>query len=199
MSEKYQGVKFNFALVNIKKLDDYRITKLKKWCEVFDKENLAPAYFGGSFGNLSFRLEKGKNIFIITGTQVGLKSKLDNEKFVKVLDCNLYTKEIFAEGTIKPSSESMLHYAIYKTRPDVNAIFHGHSADILNSVVKLNFTETLNEEPYGSIELVNSVLEILNDKTKFFIIKNHGFFAIESDMDRAGNLSIEMLQKSLKK
>jgi L-fuculose-phosphate aldolase len=198
MSEGYVGVKFKFTLVKNYILDDYRLDELKKWCQIFDNQSLAPPYEGGSYGNLSFRFEKNVNQFIITGTQVGLKSELDNEKFVKVIDCNLETREIFAEGTRKPSSESMLHYIIYKTRPDVQAIFHGHSAELLKNSYFLNIPETETEDEYGSINLVNSVLKILKSNTNFINLKNHGFFSFGSNMESAGNNALNYLQKYIK-
>lgn len=194
MSEGYQGVKFSFILIKRANLEDYRIQELIKWCKIFDKKNLAPPYEGGSYGNLSFRIEKQQTPFIITGTQVGLKSQLDFEKFVKVTKCDLENRTVFAEGTRKPSSESMLHYAIYQKRPDINAIFHGHSLEILENSHLLNIPETKKEEDYGTIELVEAALKILKNETKIFNLKNHGFFSLGKDMETAGNQIIEKLE-----
>jgi len=195
MAEGYQGVKYKFNLVNNKLLVDKRIDELIKWCKIFDEKKLAPPYDGGSYGNLSFREKENQIPFIITGTQVGLKSTLDYDKFVKVIDCDLEKREVFAEGTRKPSSESMLHYAIYKLRPDVNAIFHGHSKELLQGTYFLNIKETENEEDYGTIELVNSVLKILKPEMNFIGVKNHGFFSFGKDMSSVGNAALNYLDK----
>jgi len=197
MAEGYQGVKFKINLVADEIISDSRIDELKYWCQVFDELKLAPPYEGGSYGNLSFRDKINKNEFIITGTQIGLKSELTDDKFVRVIGCDLISKNIYAQGKRKPSSESMLHYAIYERCKNVNAIFHGHSEDILENVNKLGFISTSQEEEYGTIELVNRTLEILDDNINFFIIKNHGFFAIAKDMKTAGEISILNLNKCL--
>jgi len=198
MAEGYIGIKFKINLINDIIIKDPRIEELKHWCQIFDNLKLAPPYEGGSYGNLSFREHQNKNIFIITGTQIGLKSELSDDKFVRVLDCDLKTQNIYAEGKRNPSSESMLHYAIYQQRKDVNAIFHGHSTEILNNAHKLNFRITIQEEEYGTIQLVNRTLEILDNEINFFIIKNHGFFAIAQDMQLAGKIAIDNLNKCLK-
>jgi len=198
MSEGYQGVKFKFTLVNNIVLKDNRLDELRTWCHIFDDKKLAPPYEGGSYGNLSFRFSENENAFVITGTQIGMKSELTDDKFVKVINCDLQNREIFAEGTRKPSSESMLHYAIYKARPDVNAIFHGHSQELLHYTYFLNIKETAKEEDYGTIELVNGVMNILTADMNFLNMKNHGFFSLGKDMNSAGISALNYIEKSNK-
>jgi len=194
LSEKYAGVKFKTVMNCSSPLIDKRLDELKLWCKIFHEKKFAPHYQGGSFGNLSFRLKSDDNEFIITGTSIGLKNKLTNDCFVKVKTCNINKNIVFIEGVRNPSSESMLHYAIYKQRKDVNAIFHGHCKELLASVDKLKIPETEKEEAYGTIGLANSVLKI-SEKNNFFIIKNHGFLSLGGDMKEAGELSIAMLNK----
>jgi ribulose-5-phosphate 4-epimerase/fuculose-1-phosphate aldolase len=165
---------------------------LKKWCKIFDEKNLAPPYPGGSFGNLSFRTKA--NSFIITGSRIGLKCSLKNDCFVEILDCNFEQKSIDVIGTREPSSETMLHAAIYEKRPDVGAIFHGHSPKLLANVKKLKIPETEEEKPYGTMELVNSVLEII-DKNDLVMMKNHGFIVVGQTMAEAGELVLRNLAK----
>ena len=92
---------------------------------------------------------------------------------------------VYATGTRHPSSESMLHYAIYRQRPDVNAVFHGHCSELLQSATLLGITETEKKEPYGTIELVNSVLKI-SEKDNFLIMKKHGFISLGNSIKEAG-------------
>ena len=101
---------------------------------------------------------------------------------------------MFAKGLKEPSSESILHYAIYRNRPDVNAIFHGHSALILANADTLNIPSTSREQPFGSIELVDSVLEILGTGS-FLIMKNHGFLSLGPTMEDAGNTVLRICAK----
>ncbi|MBU1026570.1 MAG: class II aldolase/adducin family protein [Candidatus Margulisbacteria bacterium] len=186
----YQGVKFKVVFNNKKAPEDPRINELIKWCQTFNLKSLAPAYEGGSFGNLSFRLKENSNEFIISASRVVFGQNLCNDCFIKVTGCDLKQGIIYAEGLREPSSESMLHYAIYQKRPDINAIFHGHSKEILAKAEQLNLPQTKKEEPYGTVELVNSVLEII-DKHNFIIMKNHGFISLGKTMKEAGRISLD--------
>lgn len=183
--EEYKGVKFKTILNNTEAPVDSRLDELRYWCKIFHERNLAPSYPDGSFGNLSFRINPKENIFIITGARIGLREALANDCFVKVTHCDMREFTVFAAGTRHPSSESMLHYAIYKQRPDVNAIFHGHCNELLQSSSLLGIKETEKQEPYGTLELVNSVLKI-SEKDNFLIIKKHGFISLGNSMKEAG-------------
>ena len=196
MAEEYSGVKFKTILNDAESPVDSRIDELRNWCRIFHEKNLAPPYNGGSYGNLSFRLKTGENKFIITGTCIGLKDTLTNDCFVKVTNCDIPNKLVYAEGKRHPSSESMLHFSIYNQRPEVNAIFHGHCKEILQSAKMLGIPETEKEESYGTIELVNSVLKITN-KNNFICILNHGFVSLANSMNEAGEQCDKILEMIL--
>lgn len=190
----HQGVKFRTEIVSKAIPKDPRIEELKYWCREFHRYNLTPLHESGSCGNLSFRLENGKDQFIITGSRIGLKDALPDNCFVKVSSVDLETGIVSAHGTREPSSESMLHFAIYRQRKDVNAMFHGHSQEILSCVNKLRIPETKQEEPYGSIKLVQSVLEVLDNKS-FLTIKKHGFISLGRTMKKAGELTLQIYRE----
>jgi ribulose-5-phosphate 4-epimerase/fuculose-1-phosphate aldolase len=174
-----------------------RLEELKYWCRQFHENNLTPLYENASVGNLSFRVENGKNSFIITASAINSKYELPDSCFVKVSSCEIEKSKVYAYGNRKPSSESMLHYAIYIQRPDVNAIFHGHCQEILNSGNKFGIPETSKEEPFGSMELIQRTLEVLekNKNVNFFLLKNHGFVSLGRTMKDAGELALEMYKK----
>lgn len=113
-----------------------------------------------------------------------------------VHSCNLQEDIVYASGTKEPSSESRFHFAIYNQRKDVNAVFHGHSKEILSSVDILRVPETKEKVSYGSMELVQSILEIL-DNEFFLLIKGHGFVSLGKTMKEAGELALRMHNKCL--
>jgi ribulose-5-phosphate 4-epimerase/fuculose-1-phosphate aldolase len=84
----------------------------------------------------------------------------------------------------------MLHFAIYHARKDVQAVFHGHNQKILLCVNKLNLPETREKAPYGSIELVQSVMAVLGD-ANYILIRKHGFISLGATMNEAGERAIE--------
>ena len=119
---------------------------------------------------------------------------MSDRRFSRVESVDLEKGIVYAHGKNKPSSEAMLHYSIYKARPEINAIFHGHYDDFERLSEKLGIPVTKKEEPYGTMQLVDRVIDILDDH-KFLQMKNHGFIALGEDMDEAGNLTLEMYEK----
>ncbi len=184
--EKYSGVKFKTIFKEKKKIEHKGIEKLMTWGEKFVELNLAPKIEGGFAGNLSFRTLHG---FIITASGANL-SELNDNDFVEVIDADVNLKQIFVCGLKKPSSESFLHHAIYTKRTDINAVFHGHDQITLKFGDKLNFPITEREQPYGSMELADEVVKILNMNCNYFLIKEHGFISLGKTMDEAGNEAI---------
>ena len=136
-------------------------------------------------------MRDGDHAFVITGSQVGWKDRLTDDKFVTVSDCDLSRGVVYATGLRDPSSESMMHYAIYQRRPDVQAVFHGHSREVLSCPEKLAIRETREKKPYGSLELVESVLEVL-DREMFVVLKRHGFVSLGGTMREAGDLAVRI-------
>ncbi len=196
-AEIYQGVKFSTLFVSKSPPESIYFDELKQWCQYFHKHNLAPPYDGGSSGNLSFREKQSENSFIITGSKIGLKDNLSDEKFVRVHSCHPEKNTVYASGKIEPSSESMLHYMIYRTRKDVQAIFHGHSAKILKYSNELMLPVSKKEAPYGTIELANSIMDLVVEHNAV-ILKNHGFIVLGSNMEDAGKKLLEIVGKCSK-
>jgi len=189
----YRGLKFKIIMESKDAPKDMRLRTLKHWCKEYHDYNLAPPYPGGSYGNLSFRLKKGKNEFVITGSRIGLKDCLTPECFVKVRDVDLKKGIVYASGSKEPSSESMLHYAIYNARPDINAIFHGHSGRILKFGLRMWLCYTSQERSCGTLSLVKEVLKVL-DRNFFIVMKGHGFLSLGKTIDEAGELSLSVFK-----
>ena len=191
---KYVGVKFKTEMIGTDLPNDSRLDRLKYWCNIFYERGLAPPYEGGSYGNLSFRLKEAEDAFIITASQSGLNESDTNDRFVTVPDVDLERGIVYAVGSRKPSSEAMVHYAIYHARPDVQAVFHGHCKKITQNAKKLGIPVTAKEEPYGTLALVERVLESLDD-LYFLEMRNHGFLSLGKSLDDAGNRALEFLNK----
>lgn len=196
--EGYEGIRFESVSIGREAPTDPRIEELMYWCKLFDDYHLAPPYPGGSFGNLSFRVTEGQNDCIITTARTGLGA-LTNKCFAKVSGVDWEQRHVYSSCIIgkDPSSESMVHFVIYRERPEINAIFHGHSAEILNYAESLKIPETEREVPYGTIELVEEVLKVL-DNESFFVMKNHGFVALGRTMGETGELTLRMYRQCVR-
>lgn len=195
MEEQFSAVKFKTVFTSSSPPDDGRIPELKYWCRVFHERKLARPHKWGSYGNLSFR-DSGSS-FIITGSGVRFGEEWVENPFVRVVSCDVDDSVVQAEGTRDPSSESMLHYSIYRARPEINAVFHGHSRRILERAADLGLTQTLSEEPYGSVSLARSIVEVL-DRNLFIAIRAHGFVSLGLTMKEAGELACAIQDRAEK-
>jgi len=196
MGRPFHATKFRTEFVGAEIPGDRRIDELRFWCSEFHRFKLAPLHKYGACGNLSFRIAEGETPFIITASGASFEGIVPGENFVAVSSCDLKRGVVFAEGEKRPSSESMLHFAIYDKRRNVNAVFHGHSSEILCRAPGLNLAETVREEPYGSVELVQSILDVLDNEV-FIVIKNHGFISLGRTMKEAGERALNIYKRSL--
>jgi len=195
MSELYTGTKFTSIFLDNTPPQHECLSELISWCELFQKNGLTPAHNSGTSGNLSYRITTNSSEFIITGTGLQQKDTLTNEHFVLVKSCDIAQKTVSVFGCRQPSSESMMHYAIYQTSPHIHAIFHGHHQGILAYSDKLQIPVTEQECEYGSTELIESVLPLIEKNVHFFILKNHGFISVGQNMTQSANTALRILQR----
>jgi len=188
------SLQFNVHFIDSTTPDDPKIGELKDWCNRFQALNLTPLYKERSLGNLSTRLRSNDDAFIITASALALKENLTNESFTVVHSYDAAKKTLYASGPHEPSSESILHHAIYRMRKDVNAVFHGHSGKILSCANDLNLVTTGKFEEYGSPALVKSVLDILGSES-FIIMKDHGFLSLGKTMEEAGTRAVAIFER----
>jgi ribulose-5-phosphate 4-epimerase/fuculose-1-phosphate aldolase len=186
-------IRFNITFVSDKIPSDVKIEELKEWCERFQKNGLTPEIEGNYTGNLSFRTE---NEFIITASGLKSKENLSNNCFVRVKSYNVRSNTVYAEGTRQPSSEAIMHFLIYKTLKQINAILHGHNDTMLVNTRKLKLPITATEHEPGSIELANEVLRVLGNNN-LIVMKNHGFISMGKTMNEAGKQALAILQPSI--
>ncbi|RLD46576.1 MAG: hypothetical protein DRI94_14650 [Bacteroidetes bacterium] len=192
MAEIYTGIKFNYKSLGKTIIKSELLSELKNWCAFFNEKNLAPPYLGGSSGNLSFRIKPGTINFIITASHTALRENMPDSDFTKIVSYDENKNLITGKGTKEPSSESIMHHIIYKYKPEINAVFHGHSPEILKFADQLKIPVTKKEFEYGTIKLAKEALKLLTTHN-FIILKNHGFISLGKTVQEAGNLTINFL------
>lgn len=162
-------------------------------------------YFGslrGTGGNVSLRTGDGE-LMAVTPSSV-------NYREIAPADiCVVDFSGRVVEGNRAPSVESGLHAAVYRGRPDVNAVIHTHQTygsafAVLNLPIpalldEVSFTlgESIDVVPYalsGSPELAANVAGKLGNNANAYIMQNHGVLALGTTMDRA-LLAAELLEK----
>lgn len=130
---------------------------------------------GIGYGNISQKIDE--NSFIITGTQTGHLSSLNENHYSRIdeyQDREFYLK---SSGAIKPSSEALTHGTIYNLHPDIKAVIHIHSKALWKFMLKSqNYLKTKDVE-YGSMEMieeVNRVFSTINPLTNpKFVMSGH--------------------------
>ena len=185
-------IRFNIIFVSAEVPSDAKIDELKEWSEKFQKNGLTPEFEGNYTGNLSFRCREG---LVITASGLKSKENLSNDCFVYVKNYDEQSNTVYIEGGRQPSSEAVMHYLIYKTRKEVNAVFHGHNEAIVMNAEKLGFPVTEREYEPGTIELAKEVLKVLGAKN-LIVLRNHGFVSLGRTMKEAGELALATLKRS---
>jgi L-fuculose-phosphate aldolase len=153
----------------------------------------------GSSGNVSVKLPPDNPRGLLAVTPSGKRYSEMDEGDIVVADFDMEP----VEGDLAPSSESLMHVAIYRSRPDVGAVIHTHSefATVLavagleappvidEMVVSLGGGIRVSEYAFpGSQELADSVCAALEGR-KAAIIKNHGAVGVGRDLAEALDVS----------
>ena len=150
----------------------------------------------GTSGNVSARLSDG----LMAITPMGKSYDGMTADDIVVLDGDLNP----VEGDLMPSSESLLHVAIYAARPDVGGIVHTHAVYssavaaaglaippiVDEMVVNLGGAVRVSEyAPPASETVAERVCDALGNRDAA-LIRNHGAVAVGADPEAALKASI---------
>jgi L-fuculose-phosphate aldolase len=182
--EIYVGTKFRTVTM---RPDPPRNDELLEWCRLW----AAAGFIGKAMGNLSARHETG---FLITPTGSD-PAKLTPADLVYVMNAEYAPPTLTVAGRHEPSSESLMHAAIYAARPAIGAVFHGHSNQMLAEAGRLGLPVTQRERPYGTPAMADAVLDVLSGHA-VVIMRNHGFVALGRSMAEA-NAAVERVLAKL--
>jgi L-ribulose-5-phosphate 4-epimerase len=159
-------------------------------------------YLMATGGNLSVRIA-GQSVLAITPSNYDYMKMLPED--ICVLDFELKV----LEGNLKPSVESAMHAAIYRVRPDVNAVVHTHQVyastlTLIRTPIPALFDEqtrflgrSVNIIPYapsGTGQLAGTIAHHVRDHNNAYMMQNHGALVFGHDMERAVH-NVEILEK----
>ena len=150
----------------------------------------------GTSGNVSVRLspsETGEPLMAVTPAGTAYSTMQADDIVVTDFEVDPI------ESDLTPSSESLLHVAIYRARPDVGAVIHTHSVyssvlavsgldipPVLDEVV-VNIGGAIRVSRYGfpgGAALAEDVTDALGDR-KAAIIANHGAVGVGKTLEEA--------------
>ncbi len=149
----------------------------------------------GASGNVSVRLPPYETTGLLAITPSGRRySELsDNDVVVVGFDVEP------VEGELAPSSESLMHVAAYRARPDVGAMIHTHGVYstvaavagleippiIDEMVVAIGGAIRVSEYAFpGTKELADNVCSALGERNAA-LIRSHGAVGVGTDLDEA--------------
>ena len=150
----------------------------------------------GTSGNVSVRLpDRGDASNLLAITPSGIPYGELAKEGIAVTDFDVEP----VEGELPPSSETLLHVAIYRARADVGAVIHTHSVySSVTAVAGIDIPPLIDEmvvaiggavrvSQYGfpgSQELADNVCEALGTRNAA-LIKNHGAVGVGRDLREA--------------
>ncbi len=157
----------------------------------------AEGWVTGSSGNVSVRVPGEEGHYVITPTSIKYNELVPDN----IVVCDEEGDEVI-EVENAPSFELPLHVAVYKARPDANAVFHTHALySTVLSVLRLPLPPIVEElVPYiggeilvaeygqsGTDDLAENVVKALGDKGGVFIA-NHGNVCVGKNLKKAFNV-----------
>jgi L-fuculose-phosphate aldolase len=157
----------------------------------------------GTWGNISIR-DPETNYMYISPSGMDYLTIKPHHIVVLTLDIEV------VDGEAEPSIEKHMHAAVYKARPDVNAVVHTHPvfSSVFGAVkaelpaVSEDFAQIVGDkviyaEPYelpGTAELGKSAVKALGSRNAV-ILPNHGALSVGENMKKALKVSM-VLEKN---
>ena len=153
--------KFNLAFETSVPADPGLCAELESWRRLLHALQLTgvdPLRYGGlAYGNVSLRL--GSRKFLISGSQTGSRSLLNEHHYCVVDDWNIAENRVAAHGPLPPSSETLSHAAAYEASSVIQCVLHVHSPRLWQNAEALELARTDPALAYGTPELALAIRE----------------------------------------
>lgn len=176
------------------KPDRILVNDMMHWGRIMGSMKMVPYVDGkGWAGNIGFR--KDRNIWVTCSNCV-----INDIKLEDIVGITKVGKSIgfFGYQTKKPTSEWEIYWEIFKQKPYINAILHGHDSLTLEIAERLkkNYPNdvalTKGITKSGSAEFRDEILEIINSDSSYIYLigRGHGFFALGKSFEEAGKIAL---------
>lgn len=185
-------IKFSLSLVNapppVKTGSLEELNRVRT--RLFDKNLIGITPEGIGFGNVSIRTN---TTFVISGTATGDKRILEADDYSEVTDFNIETNSVTCKGTIRASSESMSHGALYRADRSIMAVIHIHSSRIFTHMLEGEYVSTSPDTAYGTPAMAFELLDraqTITGPEKLIVMAGHeeGVIACASSIQKTYEL-----------
>lgn len=143
--------------------------------KAFQKGYIGVYSNGIGYGNISIRI--GEN-FMVSGSATGMIAQTGEEHYSLVTEWNIEKNQLWCEGPVKASSESLTHAVIYETLPKINAVLHIHSSDLWEKYYH-ELPSTSKDIEYGTVKMAQAVKSLLQSMSE----KQHHIFLMQGHQD----------------
>lgn len=143
--------------------------------QMFAKGYIGEYAPGLGYGNISRRFGKAAQ-FLISGAKTGRLPEALPEHFTHITEVYPQRNEVYCQGPIIASSETMSHAMIYQCEPTAQVAIHLHEASAWERLLHQVPTTDASAE-YGSVEMSVSIEELFKDtnlrEEKIFVMEGH--------------------------
>lgn len=171
-----------------------KIIKIKEEVITVSRCMLDLNLVAGTWGNISCRIP-GKRLLVVTPSGLPYEIMQPDDLVLVNLGGDI------VEGKRKPSSETPLHLAVYRARPDIGAVVHTHSIfacamavagvklpPILEDLAQITGGEVrvADYAPPGTKQLAENAVKALGQRGAAFLA-NHGMIGVGRTLEEALN------------
>lgn len=160
-------------------------------------------YHGLGFGNISCRLRRSSDHFLISGSQTGRLPLLEPRHYALVSHCDPVHNSVRASGLTRPSSEAMTHGQLYQLDQTIGAVVHAHCPEIWDNAATLALPLTPRAATYGSPAMAEAVVSLFADPAlrakRLFVMGGHedGVVSFGRDLAEAAMVMIDVLAQAV--
>ena len=160
--------------------DDVRVPHLMTIAASFAARGWTPSYGLGDHGNMSCRTVEG----LVITARATKKGQLRPEQFVEVIELEEPPSRLLlrCRGRFLPSTDALLHLRLYRCRPEITAILHGHDPATLARQASLQLPLTQHSALRPSLELIEEVCELATQHD-YILLRDHGFIALGRSLE----------------
>ncbi len=178
------------------------ISKLQEWRARLYRLQMIGVYPDGiGYGNLSARSADRKT-FIVTGSQTGHLKDLTSEHYTRVTGYSFEKNEVFCEGPVRASSESLTHAMIYEMSPAIGAVVHVHHRGLWQKLLH-RIPTTAKNVPYGTPGMAGEMKRLCREEglmeKRILAMAGHeeGVISFGEELDQAGELLLDFYKKEI--
>lgn len=211
MNQQEGVIKFDLQFTPAAPLPPEELREINAWRRILHLLGLTgqdpERYDGLGYGNISRLLEPldapaSRWRFVISGTQTGGLSDLNEGHYALVTECDPERNRVVAEGPIRPSSEALTHGTLYQADSALRFVMHVHSPEIWRSARALKIPLTDENAAYGTPEMAAEVRRLLGQPSvregRIFAMGGHedGLVAFGRTAEEAGTVLVNLLARA---